>query len=239
MKIYYSKRNILLVAGIFLSFSYLFQIYFRDIVYVHNAVVKVTGGSFERNLIKLLGFFLICLALRKTFSLEAFKYNIFIKLPLLYYMITIIVITPIIFQNDYLFTNPHKMTLNLIILFPLLFIDFKGENGDELFSKIIKIIIWIVCLQLIIDLLIKFFNYHYVGTILGGMGNANTFGIHLIIASLGLRFIYKKILLSTFVLLFTFATASLISSIIAIILILNNLLFVFFKKKTPRDLIII
>ena len=98
-----------------------------------------------------------------------------------------------------------------------------------MFTKFIKIIVWIVCLQLLTDLIIKFFDLNLVSTILGGMGNANTFGLHLIIAALGVRFIYRNYFFSSIILILTFGTGSLICSLIALILLLQVLLINFFR----------
>jgi len=239
MKIYYNKRNILLFIGISIFFSYLFQIYWDDNIKVVNSVIYITGGSLQRNLIKLFGILLVYAALFRLFSFQSFKYNFILKVPLLYYLITVILISPLFFSTNYIHAGAHQMALNLVIFSPLLFINFSNENGDELFLTLIKIVVWVVCIQLFLDLLIKFLDYNFVGTILGGMGNANTFGIHLIIASLGLRFIYNKLLLSNFVLLFTFGTASLSCSLISLILIADSLLFSFFKKIPIKTFFII
>ena len=239
MKIYYSKKNILLALSIFIFFSYLFQIYLSDISEVVNGVLYIKGGTFQRNLIKFCGIFLFYVVLYREFSFRSFKYNFALKIPLLYYLITLIFIAPLIFQANYMNAGAHRMALNLVLFFPVLFINFSGENGNELFFRLIKIVIWVVCIQLFIDLLIKLLSHNYLNIILGGMGNANTFGLHLIIASLGLRFIYNKLLLSNLVLLFTLGTGSLICSLIAIILIIVNLFSISFKRISIKTLLII
>ena len=135
MKIYYSKKNILLAIGISIFFSYLFQIYWSDISELANGVLYIKGGYLQRNLIKLFGIFLIYIALYREFSFRSFKYNFALKIPLLYYLITLILVAPLFFTADYPNAGAHKMALNLVLFFPILFINFSGENGDELFLR--------------------------------------------------------------------------------------------------------
>ncbi len=78
-------------------------------------------------------------------------------------------------------------------------------------------------------MVIKLFDLNLVNTILGGMGNANTFGLHLIIAALGIRFIYQNYFFSSIILILTFGTGSLICSLIALILLLQALFINFFR----------
>jgi hypothetical protein len=239
MRIYYKKKNILLAIGIFIFFSYLFQIYWIDNIKVMNSVIYITSGSLQRNLIKLFGILLVYATVFRAFSFQSFKYNFTLKIPLLYYLLTVVLIVPLFFSSNYIHAGAHLMALNLVIFTPILFINFSDEIGNELFLKIIKIVVWVVCIQLLLDLLIKLLDYNYVGTILGGMGNANTFGMHLIIAALGLRFIYNKFWLSNIVLLFTFGTASLSCSLIGLILIFDSFLSNIFGKKFFKTFFII
>jgi len=229
MKISYSKQSILLTISIFFITYYLFQIYWIKPDVVNNNIY-VQEGFNQRFLIKIVGVFLLYFTLMRFFSFRAFLYNLTIKIPLLYYMATVIFISPLILQENYQHDPAHLMANNLIIFAPLLFINFDGEKGDVLFTKLIKITVWLICIQLLLDLLIKFLEFQYVNTIIGGMGNANTFGLHLIIAALGLRIIYRQYLLSTIVLIFTFGTGSLICILVSILLLIQNIIIFFFYK---------
>ena len=93
-------------------------------------------------------------------------------------MATVIILIPIFLSKDYPYTSEHKLAINFVLFIPLLFIDFYGKKGDDLFTTLIKIMTWVVCFQLLLDLTIKLLNFQLVPTILGGMGNANTFGLH-------------------------------------------------------------
>jgi len=229
MKIFYNKQSILLTISFFLITSYLFQIYWITPKVVNNNLYIQEGFS-QRLLIKIFGVFLLYFALMRFFSIRIFLYNFAIKIPLLYYMATVIFITPLILLKNYESDQVYLMANNLVIFAPLLFINFYGEKGDELFTKLIKITVWLVCIQLLLDLLIKYFGFQHVSTIIGGMGNANTFGLHLIIAALGLRIIYRQYLLSTIILISTFGTGSLICILVSILLLMQNIIILFFYK---------
>jgi hypothetical protein len=224
-----NKQNILLVPGIFIFCSYLFQIYWTS-VDVIDAVVYVKEGGAQRTFFKLFGSILVYIALIRFFTFTSFTHNLVIKIPLLYYIATVIILIPIFLSEGYQFSGAHLMAANLVIFSPLLFLDFYGEKGDEIFLKITKIIVWVVCLQLLADFIIKWYDYNLVNTILGGMGNANTFGLHLIIASLGLRFLYRQHIMSNILLVFTWGTGSLVCSLVASFLLLQSLIINIIKR---------
>ena len=237
MKISYSKQDILLTISIFIFTSYLFLIYFIETDIIQGNLILIQDGFYQRFLTKISGVFLLYFTLIRFFSTRVFLYNFAIKIPLLYYMVTVIFATPFFLLESNLVNrtsfdsgaNLNLMANNLIIFAPLLFLNFSEEKGDQLFTQLIKIIVWSVSIQLLLDLFLKFLNFQITNTILGGMGNANTFGLHLIIAALGLRFIYRKYLLSSIVLIFTFGTASLICILISILLLIQNIFF--FSKR--------
>ncbi len=229
MKLSFNPRNFLLILGIFISFSNLFQIYWSP-VSVSDNVLFIEGGFVQRLIIKCVGISLVYFALIRSFSVSYFAHNFAIKVPLLYYIITIILLIPILVSPDYPH-SAHLMTINLVFFVPLFFLNLNGEEGDEVFEKIIKIIIWVICFQLLADLIIRWLDLHLVRTFLGGMGNANTFGLHLIIAALGIRFIYNKHLLSVFILILTFGTGSLICSLLALFFILEILIVNLFRIR--------
>ena len=200
-------------------------------VSVKDSVLYIEGGNTQRFLIKMIGLLLLYIGLINSFSFRGFLYNFPIKIPLLYYAATVIILIPIFLSKDYPYTSEHKLAINFVLFIPLLFIDFYGKKGDDLFTTLIKIMTWVVCFQLLLDLTIKLLNFQLVPTILGGMGNANTFGLHLIIAALGLRFIYRKQFLSNIILILTLGTGSLMCVLIASFLILQSL--IIFSLKRP------
>ena len=73
MKLYYNYQSILLIIGISIFSSYLFQIYWGP-VSVNDGVVYVEGGSLQRFLFKFLGISLVYIALIKSFSFNYFVY---------------------------------------------------------------------------------------------------------------------------------------------------------------------
>lgn len=223
MKVYFNKQSILLAIGIFVFASYQFQIYWAENS-VRDSVLYIEGGSIQRFFIKIFGIFFLYIAIIRQFSIGALMQNFPIKIPILYYILTVIVLIPIFVSEGYPYRGTHLMAVNIVLFTPLLFINFYGKEGDKLFLKLIKITTWVVCIQLLADLIIKYFNLHLVNTILGGMGNANTFGLHLILASLGLKYVYRKYLFSNIILLLVWGTGSLICVLISILLLIQNLL---------------
>ena len=236
MKIFYNKQTILLAIGIFIFASYQFQIYW-GLNSVRDSVLYIEGGGAQRLFIKLIGITIFYITLIRYFSIQSFFNNFIIKIPLLYYIVTVIVLIPLFLSKDYPYAAEHILAINLILFTPILFLNLNGEIGDELFSKLIKITVTIICIQLSADLIIKLYGFSLVSTILGGMGNANTFGLHLIIAALGLRFIYRQHLLSNFILIMTFGTGSLICALLALFFLIQSFIIGFYKRSLSTFLL--
>jgi len=206
-----------LIFGLTIGMSILFQIYWVNVL-VSNGVVYVQGGGVQRFLLKIFSLSLIYASLYKSFSINALRFNFVFKIPLLYYMVTVIMMIP------YTYNNAYILSVNLVLFVPLLCLVLTGEKGKFIYKKLIKIIVGVVCLQLVADLIIKGLGLNLIGTVLGGMGNANTFGIHLITAALGLRFIYKQNLLSNIMLIMVWGTGSLVCVGIAAALLLQSVI---------------
>jgi len=218
MKVYLTKTShYILILGVTLLLSVLFQIYWTNIA-VFDGVLYVKGGGLQRFLLKIVALFLIFVSLYKFFSVKALLYNFALKIPLIYYILTVIVVFP------FTYTNAYIQAVNLVLFIPILCLDFSGKRGEEIFTELVKIIVWVVCLQLAVDLFLKAFGLNLVITVLGGMGNANTFGLHLIVAGLGLRFIYKQHLLSNIILLFTLSTGSFACVVVGFALVFQSLI---------------
>lgn len=203
--------------------SILFQIYWINVT-VEDSVVYIKGGGLQRSTLKIVSLLIVYLAIFRLFALRALTHNLVVKLPLLYYLATIVVVAPLIYSHAYF------MAVNLLLFAPLLCVDFSGEKGEFTFEYLAKIITCVVCFQLVVDLILKVFELDYVRTVLGGMGNANTFGLHLIVAGLGLRFIFGKPLLSIILLLSTWGTGSLVSAGVGSVLVLQSLIIYVWKK---------
>jgi hypothetical protein len=225
MKLKVSKNiyEYCLVLGISLALSILFQIYWTNIT-VLNGVLYVQGGGLQRFFLKIFALSLIYVSLYKSFSVRALRYNLILKVPLIYYLATVVAVFPFTYSNAYI------QSTNLVLFAPLLCLDFRGENGEAIFTKLVKIIVWVVCLQLVLNLVIKWFDLNLVATLLGGMGNANTFGLYLIVAALGLRFIYEQHLLSNIVLLLVWGTGSLACVVIASVFVFQGVIINLWKN---------
>lgn len=212
--------------------SVLFQIYWINVT-VFNGVVFIEGGGLQRALLKIFSLLIVYVVLFKFFAVRALTHNLIVKLPLLYYMATVVVVTP------FIYSNPYFMAVNLLLFAPLLCIDFSGDEGGITFEYLAKIITYIVCFQLVVDLILKGFELNLVGTVLGGMGNANTFGLHLIVAGLGLRFVFKSPILSNIVLLSTWGTGSLACAGLGSALVMQSIFINLWKNPSGAILTVV
>ena len=204
--------NYFIILGIALSLSILFQVYWLG---MQDGVMN-EGGSVARFFMKLCALFFIYIGLYSVFSIKIFTYNLILKIPLIYYLLTVIAVIP------YIIGNAYNQAINLLFFAPFLFIDFRGIRGREVFSFLVKIIVCVVCIQLVLDVVIKIMGLQLVSTLLGGMGNANTFGLYLIVSALAFKFLYHRYNISRLLLMSVFATGSLACSLIAIVFILQS-----------------
>ena len=93
-----------------------------------NGALSQVGGSATRLLMKLCALFFIYAGLYHAFEIKSFSYNLFLKIPLIYYLLTVIAVMPYIIGNSY------NQAANLLFFVPFLFIVFFGNRGRQLFS---------------------------------------------------------------------------------------------------------
>lgn len=212
-----------LILGISLGLSILFQIYWLGMDGPHIR----EGGSVSRFLMKVTAFFLIYVGLYRLLSVSVFAYNLALKVPILYYFATVITVLPYIYNNSY------NQALNLAFFIPLLFVNYTEKTGLETYRFMINVIVCVVTAQVFIDLALKLAGLQVTITLLGGMGNANTFGLYLIVSALACRFIYFRENASRLLLLIVPATGSLACSVIAFIFLLHSFLTKVKLKSIP------
>lgn len=221
MKIYNNASYYFIVIGISLGLSILFQIYW---VGMDGPTIN-EGGSTFRFLMKVAALSFIYAGLHRSFSVGVLAYNIALKAPLLYYFFTVLFVSP------YIYNNAYNQALNLAFFIPFLAIDWRQNRGSDRFGLIIKIIVCVVVIHVLLDIGIKLLGLHLQLTLLGGMGNANTFGLYLIVAALAFRIIYLLKNISRVFLLLVFGTGSLACSLIAFML-LSQSFFIDMRLKT-------
>ena len=231
IKFHFNKTSGFLVLSVTILLSIMFQIYWIDVT-IDNGVLYIEGGGVQRSLLKVTSLIILYASLFRLFSVKAFLHNSVLKIPILYYLATVIVVIP------FIYTNPYFMAVNLLLFAPLLCIDFSGFYGERVFEHLVKIVILVICLQLIIDLSLKVLGLNLVASVLGGMGNANTFGLHLIVAGLGLRLIFRRPMLSNIIMLCTWGTGSLICAGVGSALVFQNVVMNLWRKPAGALLVI-
>jgi hypothetical protein len=217
MKIKVSKNisEYCLILGISLGLSILFQIYLIGVT-AENGVLSPVGGSATRLFMKLVALFLIYASLYRAFSIKSFSYNLILKIPLMCYLLTVIAVIPFIIGNAY------SQAINLLFFVPFLFIDFRGNRGRQLFSFLVKVIVCVVVIQLALEAVIKIMGLQLVVTLVGGMGNANTFGLFLIFSALALRILYGRTNSSRLMFVLVAGTGSLVCTLVAALLLFQS-----------------
>ena len=205
-------KNLQLTFSIWIGLSILYQIYFFEF---NNGIL--VGGESQRFFLKVVFTAFFSLSVRDYLSLNAFSRNLPYKLPILYVVFSICVVAPFL-ESAYL------QALNILFFMPILFVNWNKKGGDELFTKIFKLIVLITVVQLIMDPIFKFYlNVFWENrALIGGMGNPNVFGLFLIASGLACDILITSRLphISTFLFFSTFFTGSLVSSIVGLFFIL-------------------
>ena len=227
MKIANNVARYCLIVGISLGLSILFQIYWLGMDGPHMR----EGGSAFRLSMKVIALSFIYAGLHRSFSVGVFAYNIALKVPLLFYFATVLLVIP------YIYNNAYNQAMNLAFFIPFLFVDFTGTRGVETYRFIIKVIVCVVAVHVFIDFAIKAAGLQMVNILLGGMGNANTFGLFLITSAMAFRFIYFRENISRLFLLLVMSTGSLACFVIAFLLFLHSFFVKLKLKMLPGFLI--
>jgi hypothetical protein len=221
INIFRNASHYFIMIGVSLGLSILFQIYWLGM----TDTTMGEGGAAFRLAMKICSLFFIYVGLYRSFSVRTLTYNMPLKLPLLYYCATVIIVIPFIFDNAY------RQAINLLLFLPLLLVDFSTNRGRENYRFIVKIVVIVVVIQVLLDVGIKILGLQVVNTLMGGMGNANTFGLYLIVAALAFRFLYHRENISRVFLLLVAGTGSLACSLIAFMLLLHSLVDIRLKNR--------
>jgi len=191
-----------------LCLSILYQIYFYDF---SNGVL--IGGERQRLVLKIASVLILMFGARAYLSASALRFNLLLKLPLLFVCATLIVTAP--FLEAY-----YAQALNLLFFLPLLLIDWNKPGAELLYRALWKAIVIVVAVQLLLDPLLKF--YFQVtwsnAAVVGGMGNPNVFGIFLVCAGLAKAILFhgRWRLLAPLLFASTVLTGSLASALIGV-----------------------
>ena len=226
---YKTIEKYFLIIGITLSLSILFQVYFIDFDGVHIT----GGGGAVRFALKLISLLFIFLGLINLMNVKSFLKDIILKIPTILYLVTIVVAVPWMLNDE-----AYLQSINFLFFAPFYFVDWSIDNNNRVYL-FWKTIFYVICIHLLIDILAKITGNAVSLTLIGGMGNANVFGLHIIASSLVSRFILKSYKTSLLLLFISFFTGSLTVSVIAVILYLDYFKLYFFSKIKGKYLQII
>jgi hypothetical protein len=164
----------MLVASLCLCTSILYQVYADG--FDEGAL---TGGGLQRFLLKAVSLVAFTFSIRPLLSVDAVGVNLVLKLPLLFVVGTIVIVSPSL-------TGSYLQALNICFFLPVLFIDWNIEGGARAYRFIWKTITGVVLVQLLLEpaFRLKFGVLWANGAVMGGMGNPNVFGAFLIASGL-------------------------------------------------------
>tara|TARA_B110001450_G_scaffold203971_1_gene193564 strand:- start:6465 stop:7589 length:1125 start_codon:yes stop_codon:yes gene_type:complete len=193
----------------------MYQVYF----YGMSADNGILGPGWQRSVLKLLGLTILYLSILKRFSVEALLRNFILKLPLIFFAIVTIFVSP--------FLGPFEFqALNLCLFMPLLAIDFNKNKGDDLFNHFFKTFSLILIIQIILDPFLKAVTgVGYVNlALIGGLGNPNSFGYLLLCSAIYCLLCLRNQTIFYFLCFASFFTGSLIVLVSATAIVLLNFL---------------
>ena len=206
-----------------MGLSVLFSIYFFEF---EQGVIQ--GGGLERTLQKLFFFLTFTFSLRRFLDVRTFMLNMAVKLPLIFLIVFSFVGSLTFLEGSYV------QAINIVFFFPVLFINWNKPGGDELYRYILKVITFIVVVQLIMDPVLK----AYTGVrwdnnaLVGGMGNPNVYGLFLLVSA-GYLYLFSKSflrILSVPLALSATLTGSLVCALLAVLLALMIIISYFIRS---------
>jgi len=192
--------------GLLIMLCVMYQAYFYGI----SIEKGINGPGWQRSALKLLGLMFFYLSILKAFSLQAMMRNFSLKLPILFFAIVTIFVSP--------FLGPFELqAINMCFFLPLFAIDFNKFKGEFLFNRFFSILSLILLIQVVLDPGLKFITG--IGqdnmALIGGVGNANSFGYMLLCSAIYFFLCSKNRLIFYFLCLASIFTGSLVILIIS------------------------
>lgn len=164
-----------LSLGLLIMLGVMYQAYFYGI----SVEQGLTGPSWQRSILKLLGLTTFYLSILKVFSVQAMLRNFILKVPLIFFGMVTIFVSP--------FLGPFEIqAVNMVFFLPLLAIDFDKFRYEHLFNRFFSVFSLILIIQVLLDPILKVITgiYHANMALIGGVGNANSFGYLLLCSAI-------------------------------------------------------
>ena len=221
----YSK--IFLFFGLLTSLSVMYGVY----IYGFSPQQQMQGPSWQRNFLKVISIFFIFFACINYFSVVALFRNSVLKFPLLYICVATFLLIPFLGSME-------LQAVNLLFFIPLLALDWEKDKGHELFRNIWKWITYIMLIQIFLDPILKIYTgVGYVNlALIGGVGNANSFGYILLSLAIFVRTIWGSSRLFYIFCIASYFTGSLAILMIATFIMAIDLIVRINKKRTYREI---
>jgi hypothetical protein len=161
--------------GLLIMLCVMYQVYFYGI----SAEQALIGTSWQRDILKLLGLTIFYLSLLKVLSVKAMLSNFILKVPLIFFGMVTVFVSP--------FLGPFEIqAVNMIFFIPLLAIDFDKFKYEYLFNSFFSVFSIILIIQVLLDPILKVLTgiYYTNMALIGGVGNANSFGYLLLCSAI-------------------------------------------------------
>tara|TARA_Y100000022_G_scaffold168502_1_gene153672 strand:+ start:1056 stop:2273 length:1218 start_codon:yes stop_codon:yes gene_type:complete len=204
--------------GLLIMLCVMYQAYF----YGFSIERGINGPSWQRSFLKISGLLLFYLAILKVFTTEVFLRNFILKVPIVIFAIVTVLVSP--------FLGPFEIqAVNMCFFIPLLAIDFDKFRNDFLFHRFFKVFSLILFIQILLDPVLKVATgvHHGNMALIGGVGNANSFGYLLLCASIYCRLCIKRPIIFYFFCISSVFTGSLVillaATFIAVLGVANDL----------------
>ena len=201
--------------GLIIIFCVMYQVYF----YGMSETGVFAGPFWQRLVLKLVGLTIFYLSIFNSLSVRALLSNFVLKLPLIFIAMVTMLASP--------FLGPYELqALNLCFFIPLLAFDFNKIEGTYFFNNIFKILSIILVVQVILDPVLKVITgIGYANSaLIGGVGNANSFGYLLLCSAIYCLVCLKNKTAFYFLCLASLFTGSLLILILSATIVFFNLL---------------
>lgn len=189
--------------------------------YVYGFTNDEPNGSpgYVRTSLKCLAVLFFAMAYAKRFTFSALLSNYALKIPIVFIGAVTLFVAPFLASDE-------MQAINMIFFLPLLAFDWDAEATQPIFKKILLMVVIICLVQVMLDPILKITTgrgYDNLALV-GGVGNANSFGYWLLSCAIFSKFVLKNSLLYWAFCLFALFTGSLIIFALVVTMVIGNCL---------------
>ena len=211
---------------LFLSLVLMMSIMYTAYFYGFSNQTPNGSPLYIRTSLKCLAVLFFIMAYAKRFTFAALLSNYALKLPIVFIGAATLFVAPFLASDE-------MQAINMIFFLPLLAFDWDTERTQPIFRKILLMVVIICLVQVILDPILKITTgrgYDNLALV-GGVGNANSFGYWLLSSAIFSKLVLKNSLLFWALCLASLFTGSLVIFVLVGAMVIGNILYATFRIR--------